>query len=477
MSDGRQGPDGARSSSHEAGSASLERRLGAWDGALLTIGSVVGTGIFLTTGEMAKALPHAGLVLLVWLLGGLLTLAGALTYAELGVLFPRAGGIYHFLKEAFGPVVGFLYGWTSFVVIMSGGIAAIAVGFGEYFGAFVPAFAPTRILVEIPLGAGTWRIAGPQASAAMAILLLTLLNHAGLRQGAAVQNVLTVAKGGALLVLALLGLGGMDAVWHAATAPIDFSPRILVAGLGSAMVASLWTYDGWYALTLSAGEVRNPSRDLPRGLVGGTAAVVGIYLLVNLTYLRALPIDRLGRTTRVAEAAAEVLLGPAGARLVTGTIALSMLGCLAATILYASRLYVPMAEDGVFFAGAGRVDPVRHTPTGALWMQGIWSAFLAATGGYRSLYTWATFAVVLFNVAGGIALFVLRRTRSDAVRPYRAWGYPVVPGLFLLACLGLTVATLFQSPVESGLGLAVVASGVPAWLWWRRKRRSTLHVA
>ncbi len=452
------------------GSARLERRLGAWDGALLTIGSVVGTGIFLTTGDMAKALPHAGLILLVWLLGGLLTLAGALTYAELGVLFPRAGGIYHFLKEAFGPFVGFLYGWTSFVVIMSGGVAAIAVGFGEYFGAFVPAFAPARLLVEIPLGPLTWKIAGPQASGAIAILLLTLLNHAGLREGAAVQNFLTVAKGGALLVLALLGLGGIGAVWHAATAPVDLSLRMLIAGLGSAMVASLWTYDGWYALTLSAGEVRNPSRDLPRGLVGGTAAVVALYLLVNLTYLRALPIDQLGRTTRVAEAAAEALLGPAGARLVTATIAVSMLGCLAATILYASRLYVPMAEDGVFFAAAGRVDPVRHTPTGALWMQGVWSALLAATGGYRSLYTWATFAVVLFNVAGGTALFVLRRTRPDADRPYRAWGYPVVPASFLLACLALTVATLFQSPVESGLGLAVVASGVPAWLWWRRPK-------
>ena len=452
------------------GSARLERRLGAWDGALLTVGSVVGTGIFLTTGEMAKALPHAGLILLVWLLGGLLTLAGALTYAELGVLFPRAGGIYHFLKEAFGTFVGFLYGWTSFTVIMSGGIAAIAVGFGEYFGAFVPAFAPARLLVEIPFGRLSWKIAGPQAAAALAILLLTALNHAGLRQGAAVQNVFTVAKGGALLALSLLALGGVGTVWQAATAPIDFSLRSLIAGLGIAMVAALWTYDGWYALTLSAGEVRNPSRDLPRGLVGGTAAVVGLYLLVNLTYLRALPVDKLAGTTRVAEAAAVTLLGPAGGRLVTGTIAVSMLGCLAATILYASRLYVPMAEDGVFFEAAGRVDPVRRTPTGALWMQGAWSAFLALTGGYRSLYTWATFAVVLFNVTGGIALFVLRRTRPHADRPYRVWGYPVVPALFLLACLALTVATLVQSPVESGLGLAVVASGVPAWLWWRRKK-------
>jgi APA family basic amino acid/polyamine antiporter len=451
------------------GSARLERRLGAWDGALLTVGSVVGTGIFLTTGEMAKALPHAGLILLVWLLGGLLTLAGALTYAELGVLFPRAGGIYHFLKESLGTFAGFLYGWTSFVVIMSGGIAAIAVGFGEYLGAFVPALASTRVLVEIPLGPLSWTIAGPQGSAALAILCLTALNHAGLREGAAVQNLLTVAKAGALLVLALLGLGGLGVVFRAATAPVDLPPRILIAGLGSAMVAALWTYDGWYALTLSAGEVRNPARDLPRGLVGGTAAVLGLYLLVNLTYLRALPVGRLAGTTRVAEAAAETFLGPAGGRLVTGTIALSMLGCLAATILYASRLYVPMAEDGVFFAAAGRVDPVRRTPTGALWMQGVWSALLALTGGYRALYTWATFAVVLFNVAGGVALFVLRRSRPDAARPYRAWGYPVVPALFVLSCLALTVATLLTSPVESGLGVAVVVSGVPAWLWWRRK--------
>ena len=257
-----------------AGSRRLERRLGAWDGALLTVGSIVGTGIFLTTGDMAKALPHAGLILLVWLLGGLLTLAGALTYAELGVLFPRAGGIYHFLKEAFGPFLAFLYGWTSFVVIMSGGIAAIAVGFGTTLGAFVPAFAEGRVLAAFSAGPLSWTIEGPQAAGALSILALTALNHAGLREGALVQNVLTVAKGSAHLVLSILGLSGLGTVWGAITAPVDLSPRLLLAGMASAMVAALWTYDGWYALTLSAGEVRDPARDLPRGLVGGTAAVV-----------------------------------------------------------------------------------------------------------------------------------------------------------------------------------------------------------
>jgi APA family basic amino acid/polyamine antiporter len=459
------------------GSARLERRLGAWDGALLTVGSVVGTGIFLTTGDIAKALPHPGLILLVWLLGGLFTLAGALSYAELGVLFPRAGGIYHFLKEAFGPFAGFLYGWTSFVVIMSGGIAAIAAGFGEYLGAFVPAFAGGRVLVELPFGSFIWRIEGPQVAGAIAILLLTLLNHAGLREGVAVQNVLTVVKGGALLVLALLGLAGTESVWREATAPVGLSPRALVAGLASAMVAALWTYDGWYALTLSAGEVRRPARDLPRGLAGGTAAVVVLYLLVNLAYVRALPMVRLAGMTRVGEGAAEALLGPSGGRFVTGLIAVSMLGCLAATILYASRLYVPMAEDGVFFEVASRVNRDRHTPAGALWLQGAWSALLAVTGGYRALYTWVTFAAVLFHVATCTALFVLRRTRPDAERPYRAWGYPVVPVLFLLASLALTVATLIQNPIESGLGLIVVASGVPAWLWWRRRKGAGLRGA
>ncbi len=452
------------------GSARLERRLGAWDGALLTVGSVVGTGIFLTTGDIARALPHPGLVLLVWLLGGLFTLAGALSYAELGVLFPRAGGIYHFLKEAFGPFAGFLYGWTSFTVIMSGGIAAIAVGFGEYLGAFVPFFAGGRSLVEVPLGSIVFRVEGPQVAAAIAILFLTLLNHAGLREGVVVQNLLTLVKGGALLVLALLGLAGTESVLGAVTAPVGLSPRALLAGLAGAMVAALWTYDGWYALTLSAGEVRRPARDLPLGLIGGTAGVVVLYLLVNLAYVRALPMARLAGTSRVGEAAAEALLGPAGGRLVAGLIAVSMLGCLAATIFYASRLYVPMAEDGVFFEAAGRVDAARHTPTGALWMQGVWSALLAVSGGYRALYTWVTFAAVLFHVATCSALFVLRRTRPDAERPYRTWGYPVVPAAFLLASIALTVATLVQSPVESGLGLIVVASGVPPWLWWRRRK-------
>ncbi len=445
----------------------LVRGLGAWDGTLLTIGAMVGTGIFITTGDIAKSLPYPSLILLVWLAGGLLTLAGAVTYAELGVMFPRAGGMYHFLKEAYGPLWGFLYGWACFLVIMSGGIAAIAVGFGEYLGSFLPFFSTQHVLLSVPVGSWTWTLSGGQVAAAAAIVVLTAVNYVGLREGASVQNLLTVLKVGAVVGFVALGLLVVPKAQPAFSAALPSSG--LVTGFGLGMIAALWTYDGWYGLALSAGEVRQPERNLPRGLIWGTAAVIVMYLLLNVVYLRALPVEAIAATPRIGESAAAALFGATGARLVSLAVLVSAFGCLAATVLYAARIYLPMAQDGLFFHALAEVHPRFLTPGRSLLAQGAWSTLLALSGTYDQLYTYTMCTLVLAHAATGAALLVLRRTRPDAPRAYRVWGYPIVPILFILACGLLVVNTLVEKPLESLWGLGLVALGLPAYLYWRRK--------
>jgi APA family basic amino acid/polyamine antiporter len=472
-SDSSTGDVGLPKASLEGGTAQLVRGLGTWDGALLTIGSVVGTGIFLTTSDMARRLPQSGLILLVWLAGGLLTLAGALTYAELGVLFPRAGGLYHFVKETYGPLWGFLYGWTAFLVIMSGGIAALGVAFGEYLGSFLPFFSTQHVLVSVPVGAWKWTVSGGQVAAALAIVILTAVNHLGLKEGAGVQNALTVLKIGSIVVFGVLGL-----LVPARVEPQYFerisggSPAgltSLLTAFGVAMIAALWTYDGWYGLTCSAGEVRDPARSLPRGLILGTAAVIALYLLLNLAYFRALPVSAMAEAPRIAESAATALFGPGAARLVSLAVLVSTFGCLSSTILYSSRIYQPMAQDGLFFRPLAEVDPRFRVPVKSLWAQTLWSLVLVVSGTYQQLYTYVVFASIVFHAGTAAAVFVLRRRHPELPRPYRVWGYPLVPALFILACVLLIGNTLAESPVESLAGLGLVALGLPAYVWLRRR--------
>jgi APA family basic amino acid/polyamine antiporter len=446
------------------GAPGLRRALGTMDGASLTIGAVVGTGIFLTAGDVARSLPHPVLVLGVWLTGGLLVLAGALAYAEMGAMYPHAGGLYHFLRAAWGPLPAFLYGWTCLMVIMTGGIAAIAVGFGDYLGALVPAFSSERTVWAV----GALHVNGAQLAALLAIVALTATNHFGVREGASVQNLFTLVKLGAIVALVACGLlrpatAGVD--W---SAPLPAAPLSLAVPLGVALIATLWTYDGWYALTFSAGEVRDPRRDLPRGLLLGVAVVIVAYAALNLVYLRALGIHELARTSRVAEAATRALFGDGAARAMTAAVAVSAFGCLAATILYSSRIYQPMAADGVFFRGVAGIHPRWRTPVAALWLQSAWAAVLTLTGSYSQLFTYVTFGGVLFHVAAGLALFRLRASRPHEPRPYRAWGWPVVPALFVLGMVLLTVNTLLSAPRESVLGLAAIVAGLPAYAAWRR---------
>jgi basic amino acid/polyamine antiporter, APA family len=458
----------------EASGPTLVRGLTTRDGTLLTIGSIVGTGIFLTTSDMARVLPHPGLILLVWLAGGLLTVAGALPYGELGAMFPRAGGLYHYVKEAYGPLWGFLYGWTAFLVIMSGGIAALGVAFGEYLGSFLPFFSTRNVLLSVPLGFLNWTLSGGQVAAVLAILFLTAVNHFGLKEGAGVQNALTVLKIGAIVVFIVLGLLAPSHVEPDLTGPVGAIPGGLLAAFGVAMIAALWTYDGWYGLTCSAGEMRDPGRSLPRGLIFGTVAVMLLYLLLNLVYDRALTIPAMAESPRIAESAAAVLFGPGAARLISLAVLVSTFGCLSSTILYSSRIYLPMAQDGLFFRSLARIHPRYRTPVPSLWAQTAWAVVLTVSGTYSQLYTYVVFASVVFHAATAAAVFVFRRRLPDAPRPYRTWGYPVVPALFILACLLLIGNTLQASPRESLIGLVLVALGLPAYALFRRKGRPSI---
>jgi APA family basic amino acid/polyamine antiporter len=450
-----------------ADSPALVRRLGTWDAVLVTVGSVLGTGIFLTTADVARALPHAGLILLAWVAGGLLTLAGALTFAELGVLFPRAGGQYHYLKEAYGPLWGFLFGWTCFLVIMTGGIAALAVGFGEYLGFFLPFFSTKHELFRLPLGPLTWAVNGGQLAGALAIAFLTAVNCVGLKEGARLQNAVTLVKVGSIVGLALFGLLGPAPARPEYAAPLPGGG--LLTAFGVAMIAVLWSYDGWYGFTPLAGEARDPQHTIPRGLIGGTAVIMLLYVLMNVLYVRVLPIEDMAGAGRIGEAAAAVLFGPWGARIISAAVVVSTFGCLSATVLYAARIYLPMAQDGLFFRGLASVHPRHRVPVASLLAQGGWSVALTFSGTYEQLYTYVMFALFVFHAATGAAVIALRRTRPDAPRPYRTWGYPWVPLLFIAWSLVFVANTLLNKPLESGIGLVLIALGLPAYLGWRRR--------
>jgi APA family basic amino acid/polyamine antiporter len=455
--------------------AHLVRAIGVGTATLFVIGSVVGSGIFLTTGLMASHIPSASLLLLAWTLGGLLALAGGLTYGELGAMFPRSGGVYVFLREAYGPLVAFLYGWAALLVVVSGGIAAVAVGFAEYLSYFVPAVSPTRELVALPfpLGAtGAWRISAGQVTAVAAIAVLGAINYVGVRSGNLVNAVLTVAKVAGLAALPIMALVAHP-VTPAFTPVVPPGLERPAAAFGIAMIAVLWTYEAWYFITYAAGEVRQPQRTLPLALVLGILSLMAIYVTVNLAYLFALPVDEMRGVTRIAERAATALVGPWGATFVALTVVVSTFGCNAPAILAGSRLLFAMATDGVFFRRTAAVHPRYRTPHVAIVALTGWSCILALSGTYEQLFTYVMFASILFNVAGGAAVFRLRRLQPERPRPYRVWGYPVVPILFIAGSTAFVANTLAERPLESLAGLGLLALGVPVYAFWRSRARAT----
>ena len=436
----------------------LRRELGIFSAAMLVVGGIIGSGIFFTPSETARELPTAGWVLVVWAIGGVVAFAGALTYAELGALMPDAGGAYVYIREAFGPLPAFLYGWMSLLLIASGAIAAVAVGFAGYVEHFVP------------LGA----LGGRLGVAAVTIGALALVNYLGVKPGAVVQNVMTVAP---LAALGFLALGAV-VLWNRLGAPPPVTnapaPRAtLVAGLGAAFVPVLFTIGGWQQMNMVAGEIRDPGRNIPRALAIGIAIVVVCYLGANAAYLRALGRDGLAASTAVAADAATQMFGANGATFIALAAMVSIFGFVNVTILANSRIVYAMARDGLFLDAAARVHPRFGSPHVAIIVMAVWSIsllFLTA-GNLGTLLSGVVFADWIFFGLGAASVFALRRSMPNAVRPYRTLGYPVVPGFFVVAAVTGIVSSFYKSLRMSLLGTAILGAGVVVFLIVRRRTR------
>ena len=452
----------------------LERRLGVFSATTLIVGSMIGSGIFIAPSIMAGYVATPGVYLGLWLVAGVLTLLGALAYGELCAMMPRAGGQYVFLREAFGPLVGFLYGWTVLLVIQTGFNAAVSIAFAKFLGGVGLRVGEN----DIVWAAGGFTLSRAQLVAVAVIAVLTWVNSRGVEAGAFVQNLFTVLKVGAIALLVFIGFGsGKGSFAHftplagAALGPAALQMTFLAA-VGVAMSKALFAYDAWNTVTFAAEEIREPQRNLPRALILGSVVTTLVYTGACAVYLYVLPLSKMAGVVenRVASDVAGVLLGGLGVTAVSIAILVSTFGCVNGLILGGGRVLYAMARDGLFFRSAGRVHPKFHTPANALWLQGIWSAVLALSGSYSALLTYVTFASLSFNALTVVGLFVLRRKRPDLARPYKTWGYPLTPLLYLLGAGFFVVYIFIGDQRDALIGLGLVALGLPAYAWFRRSQ-------
>ncbi len=446
--------------------------LGLLDATTLVMGSMIGSGIFIVSADIARQVKSPGLLIVCWIIGALLTIIAALSYGELAAAMPHAGGQYVYLREAFGRLWGFLFGWTMFVVIQTGTIAAVAVAFAKYTGVFLPSVSASNYLI----GSGKLGLTTQQLLAIAIVIALTVVNTRGIRTGAIVQNVFTIAKVISLLGLAALGfvLGRnpdaiaanfhnfwRDAEWNWAT----------VALVGTAMVGPLFSSDAWNNVTFTAGEVRNPKRDLPLSLGAGVGIVSALYIACNFVYLSVLTLPQIQTAPedRVATAVVTVMFGSVATKIMAAAIMISTFGCVNGLILSGARVYYTMAHDNLFFRRAGALNPETHAPDFALYIQCGWTILLTLSGQYGDLLDYVIFAVLLFYILTIGGLFRLRRTRPDMERPYRAVGYPVLPALYIVVASVIEVLLLVNKPAFTVRGLILVLLGVPVYFLWRQK--------
>ena len=446
-------------------SPKLDRQLGLFDSTMMVVGIVIGSGIFMTTGLMADALPSASLILIVWLLGGLQMLAGALTYAELGAAMPKAGGQYVYLREAYGSLPAFLFGWVAFIAYLTGTNAAIAVAVAEHLGSFYPSISNHNIVI----GFDYFSISGGQIFAISLILILSFINYLGILFGKWIQNVFTILKIGSILFFALAGLfistgNHIDFSIN----PTSMSMGSILTGMGIALVAVTWTVGGWEYVTFAAGEIKNPKKNLPLALIIGTALILVLYIMINIAYLKVLPMDSLIGELKVGEATAKSLYGPGIAGAFVVVVIISMFGSLNGNILVGPRISYAMAKDKLFFSKAADVHPKFHTPGNAIMIQGLWASVLALSGTFEEIITLVVFVNFMMWIAASSTVFVLRKKQPELERPYKVWGYPYVPAFFIIFSSAIMINTFFESPQQSLMGIGLTLLGIPAYLYWKK---------
>lgn len=445
--------------------------LGLLDATTIVMGSMIGSGIFIVSADIARQVNSPGLLMLTWVVTAILTLLAALSFGELAAAMPKAGGQYVYIREAYGPMSGFLYGWTLFTVIQTGTIAAVAVAFSRFTGVLLPWVSDPEPLLQL----GPLAIRNEQTVAIAAIVFLTWWNMRGLRYGAILQNVFTLTKVGALLGLIALGIFLAGRGSGAAVNFQNFWPTHLgwldaARLVGVALVGSLFSSDSWHNVTFTGEEVRNPKRNLPLSMAIGVLVVSALYLATNWIYLQVLPLEAIQNAPadRVGTAVAQQLLGPAAQQAMAIAIMISTFGCMNGLILAGARVLFAMGRDGLFFPQATRLHPQTHTPNVSLAVQGFWAALLCLSGTYSDLLDYVIFAVLLFYALTIAGVFVLRVRRPDMPRPYRAWGYPFLPGIYILCALAICLLLLAYKPNYTWPGLGLVLLGVPVYFLWKR---------
>ncbi len=447
----------------------LKRQIGLFDAVMLISGDMIGIGIFVTTGVIAETLPTPGGVLLVWVLGGLLALTGALSCAELSASLPFAGGDYVYIREAYGKLTGFLSGWSSFLVTFSGAIAFLAVGFSGFMAFFFPVLGSQETIFSFSvLGLSIHATLGTGFSIAI-VLLISGLHCLGVRQGTLTQNVLTTLKIGSLLGIIVLGVFvGQGNTAHFRPF-FDWEKISDSSVFAAAFIPAIFAYSGWNAVIYIAGEVKDPEINLPRALLWGVSIVIVLYLAINLVYIYGVPVTEMKGALRVSEVATTALFGHQTSAWITAMITVSILGALNVVTMIGPRIYYAMAQDGLFFKGLTRVHPTFGTPTNAIILQAVWSCMLILTGTFATLFTYVSVIITLFSALTIGSVIVLRFKKPDLKRPYKLWGYPVVPILFIAANLWIVWGSVVEKPWESLVGVFIVGLGIPAYLIWQKK--------
>jgi len=433
--------------------AELKRELSRFDMTMIAIGSTIGSGIFLTPALIAHTLPSPSWIIGIWLVGGVMALTGALTFAELAGMMPGAGGVYVYLNEAYGPLAGFLYGWAYFLVCNTGGIAALSLAFATYLGHFIP-LSP----------------AGLRITAITGLLIVTALNVRGVKIAGMFSDVFTLLKLSGIGFLIVAGIGWGTNRHIDFSAPLDLKGGTPVGALSVAMVGVLWSYGGWQHASYAAGEARDPRRTIPFAMVTGAIIVVLVYVLTNLSYMFLLPVGAIGASPRLASDAMQTIMGSAGGGLIAAVIFISTFGTTGIYTLTAPRIYFAMARDGLFFGKVAEIHARFHTPAFAIMIQTAWAIILILFWGtFESLISYVVFTDWIFFALAATGVFILRKKRPSAERPYRTLGYPLTPLVFIIISIWFVGNTLLNRPQEAWAGIAFLALGVPVFLFWNRK--------